>query len=231
MARISTYTSDTDVQGNDKVIGTDASGNVTRNFELSKIADYIAYSGRSGVSAQTSTFWQADLVGGRRVGSLSTLTGGVQALDQVTTLLLSKYNTESIAHNELLSYSNQKYVFLASANRPNVFARYQVNNVIDWADNPDFALVSLVYLEGQGTPDPLETIVFAVVAGGDDKHYTHTQTVSSATWVINHNMNKKPAVTVVDNYENECVGEVEYIDENSLQITFKGAFKGKAYLN
>ena len=64
-----------------------------------------------------------------------------------------------------------------------------------------------------------------------DKFYIHRQDVSSDMWVIEHNLNKRPSVTVVDSGESVVIGDVEYIDDNKIQITFTGAFAGKAYLN
>lgn len=70
------------------------------------------------------------------------------------------------------------------------------------------------------------------VAGGDgDKEFVFTQSVASATWEIQHDMNKYPAVTVVDTGGNVVVGEVVYNDQDKITITFSAAFSGKAYLN
>lgn len=65
----------------------------------------------------------------------------------------------------------------------------------------------------------------------NDKHYTFNQTVSTNTWSITHNLGKYPSVSVVDSADRVVIGQVDYIDNNSLTITFKSAFKGKAYLN
>ena len=65
----------------------------------------------------------------------------------------------------------------------------------------------------------------------NDKNYIHLQNTASNTWIINHNLNKYPAIAVVDSAGSEVVGDVEYIDTNNLRIKFKGAFKGKATLN
>lgn len=65
----------------------------------------------------------------------------------------------------------------------------------------------------------------------NDKNYIHYQNTASNLWIINHNLNKYPAVNVVDSAGNEVVGDVEYIDVNNLKITFTGAFKGRANLN
>ena len=63
------------------------------------------------------------------------------------------------------------------------------------------------------------------------KTYIHEQGVASATWTITHNLNKFPAVSVVDSAGNEIIAEVSYPDNNTCVITMKGASKGTAYLN
>tara|TARA_B110000908_G_C9872286_1_gene278876 strand:+ start:279 stop:533 length:255 start_codon:yes stop_codon:yes gene_type:complete len=68
-------------------------------------------------------------------------------------------------------------------------------------------------------------------AGDEDKYYVHDQGVSSATWNVTHNLGKKPAVSVVDSANTVVVGEVTYVNDNSLTIVFQAAFAGKAYLN
>ena len=71
-----------------------------------------------------------------------------------------------------------------------------------------------------------------VTANGESlTSYTHNQTVAAEEWTINHNMNKKPSVTIVDSANTYVIGEVTYLDSNSLRVSFKYAFKGKAYLN
>ena len=54
---------------------------------------------------------------------------------------------------------------------------------------------------------------------------------SQTSWVITHNLNKRPSVTVVDSAGNVVVGECRYIDDNSIELLFNSAFKGTAYLN
>lgn len=64
-----------------------------------------------------------------------------------------------------------------------------------------------------------------------DKHYTHFQIIASSTWVVNHNLDKFPSVMVVDSGNSVVVGEIEYVNKNTLLVKFKGAFSGKAYCN
>lgn len=63
------------------------------------------------------------------------------------------------------------------------------------------------------------------------KNFTYTQAVPSRVWTINHNLDKKPSVSVVDSADTVVVGNVEYVDDNNLVITFENIFSGKAYLN
>jgi len=70
-----------------------------------------------------------------------------------------------------------------------------------------------------------------LTSGSSSQSYIHTQGIASNVWLITHNMNKFPAVTVVDSAENQVIGDIEYIDENRVMVTFTGAFKGKAYCN
>jgi len=71
-----------------------------------------------------------------------------------------------------------------------------------------------------------------VTANGESlTSFTYNQSVATELWIINHNMGKKPSVTVVDSANTYVVGEVTYLDNNSLTVGFKSAFKGKAHLN
>jgi len=63
------------------------------------------------------------------------------------------------------------------------------------------------------------------------KTYVHDQTQASAAWLIQHNLGKLPSVSVVDSAGNIVVGDVRYLDINSILISFIAPFCGKAYLN
>lgn len=44
-------------------------------------------------------------------------------------------------------------------------------------------------------------------------------------------LGKKPPVTVVDSGDNVVYGNIQYIDDNNLTVTFATSFGGKAYIN
>lgn len=61
--------------------------------------------------------------------------------------------------------------------------------------------------------------------------YHHTQSIASATWVINHNLGWYPNLTVQDSSGSVVEGEIAYNNSNTLTVTFTGAFSGDAYLS
>lgn len=61
--------------------------------------------------------------------------------------------------------------------------------------------------------------------------YVYEQTTASNEWMIAHNLNKYPSVTVTDSALSVVYGEIEYTDSNNLIIRFNGAFTGKVLLN
>ncbi len=64
-----------------------------------------------------------------------------------------------------------------------------------------------------------------------DLNYVHQQTEASDVWEITHNLNKYPAVSIINSAGDEVIGEVKYNSLNKVTITFSGAFKGNATLN
>jgi len=60
MARISSYNLDTTVSKTDKVIGTDSSGNTTKNFNMKNMADFLNTSSLINVNGQIIYKFLAD---------------------------------------------------------------------------------------------------------------------------------------------------------------------------
>lgn len=64
----------------------------------------------------------------------------------------------------------------------------------------------------------------------DDKHYSANFTVSNIV-AVNHGLGKYPAVSVMDSAGEEVVGEVDYLDVNSLIVKFTYPFSGRVICN
>lgn len=61
--------------------------------------------------------------------------------------------------------------------------------------------------------------------------FVFRQDEAKDVWTIVHNLHKRPSVSVVDSGDNIVYGDVEYVSDDELTITFSAAFSGKAYLN
>jgi hypothetical protein len=61
--------------------------------------------------------------------------------------------------------------------------------------------------------------------------YVHDQLVPASMWVINHPLNRFPDVTVIDSAGTQVTGDVRYLSNSQVQITFSAAFSGQAFLN
>ena len=81
------------------------------------------------------------------------------------------------------------------------------------------------------TEQPSVDVIITGGIVGTDKNFVFTQSSASATWTINHDLNKFPAIEVVDSANDIVIGNVTYNSTSQITITFTAAFSGKAYLN
>lgn len=65
---------------------------------------------------------------------------------------------------------------------------------------------------------------------GIEFEFVYMQGTPSNTWVINHNMQCHPNVTVIDSGNNQVEGAVIYDTLNQVTISFTAPFSGKAVL-
>ena len=122
----------------------------------------------------------------------------------------------------------------------------QCNDMSQWAifmwdsqeanlgDN-NFSNIGLTYKAGQGSlkqgQDYFISLLTYQVGETVDKNFVYTQNVASNTWVVTHNLNKFPSVSVVDSANTLVNGQVEYNNINEVTISFRSAFTGKAFFN
>jgi|TARA_X000001382_G_scaffold107456_1_gene83137 hypothetical protein len=69
------------------------------------------------------------------------------------------------------------------------------------------------------------------VADAGDKTFVFNQAIPSATWTINHTLDKFPSITVVSTANQVVIGDAAYTSTTQVVITFTAGFAGKAYLN
>lgn len=67
--------------------------------------------------------------------------------------------------------------------------------------------------------------------GGSDKNFVFTQLVPSATWVVNHFLNKFCSVDVTDTSQKLIQAEVHWINVNTVILKFNSPVAGYCYCN
>jgi len=231
MARISTYPVDQDITGTDKVIGSDSTGQITKNYTLDGIAGWMNASGSVSIAGQNNySFEVPDATIGTITGPATNAT-----FASINALQFSKTSTLGVDVTGYLLTLVGRSVILARLDNPNNFGVYVLNSLtVDGTDDNYYnAVLTLTVANGNIASN--KYYGFAVYpeigGGGGDLNFTFTQNTPSATWTITHDLGKFSSVSVVDSANTVVYGNVDYINDNSLRVTFSAAFSGKAYLN
>ena len=72
---------------------------------------------------------------------------------------------------------------------------------------------------------------FAYLDTVKDKTGAFENNTASKTWVILHNLGKKPSVTVIDNYGDVVWCDIEYTNDNTVTMRFSDETAWTVYLN
>ena len=99
----------------------------------------------------------------------------------------------------------------------------------DLDNKPDLSIYSLK-TEVTDLIADIETRINGL-ARGSDLNYVHNQSQALDTWLITHNLNKYPSVTVIDSAGSTVEGTITYISNEEIKIEFSSPFSGKAILN
>ena len=239
MARISTYGVDAKPELGDKTIGTDVAPGAnlrTKNYSLLDMINMFNKNNSLGVADQVLYFFQTDISEGRDAGTISFEAGGGigKPFSEVTSFIISKTLVGFKNIDKYIPLFEGKSIILAELNDINKFGTYVVEAIVEHPTETNFFVVTVTNIESSGVMAVDATYIFSEFArpiGNDDKTFVFTQAVPSATWSITHNLNKFPSVSVVDTANTQVFTIADYIDTNTLTLTFSAAFAGKAYLN
>ena len=227
MARIGNYKPDTDVTKEDKLFGTDSSG-VTKNYRLRDVSTFIKNTNSAGIAAQFTYQYKASSPFGN--GSMR-ITGSTFA--NLTSVKVNKYTYGEIDSSEnILAVLAGKDVIIVDVENQNNFGVYTAGTPTQdgSTDFYDISLSGVQNSNGSFTSEKIYAII-AYGGGGGDKTYTHEQSSGAATWEVEHDLGKRPSVTVVDVNNVQGYGIVTHTNANELTITFPGSTTGKAYCN
>lgn len=229
MARISSYPKDTTIQDNDAWVGTASPNRQTKNFLAIDVAKYLNTKGKISVSAQMTYKFEAD-ASEAATGTFYGVADGT-AFSAITSLNVHSVDAGGQNVVDFVNYLVDSDILISEQNNISEFGHYKITAYTD--NGNGFYTLALSYIGGDGVlvDQAYYDIANFVLDSASDKNYVHTQAVPSATWNVQHNLNKFPSVTSVNNSNIKMFGEVTYVDENNLTINFSAGFSGKAYIN
>lgn len=65
----------------------------------------------------------------------------------------------------------------------------------------------------------------------NDKNFVHDQSIAAAVWNINHNLDKRPAITLWTDTEHVMYASIVHVNNNTAEARFNGSLTGKASCN
>ena len=227
MARISSYPRDLNITDQDAWIGTDASNRATKNFTAAAVAKYLNIKGKISISAQM-IFKLVDLAAPTAGDFVGPADGSL--ISAATTMDLSTLDVSGANTVAFITYLVGNNILISEQNDINNFGHFTIDSYVQ--KTADVYTLTLTSLTGNGNFDVDKFYDFAVFTlSSPDKTFEFTQGQPATTWNIQHNLNKFPSVSIINNNNVVINGEVTYIDNNNVQLNFSAGFSGKAYLN
>jgi len=228
MARISSYPRDLEVNDQDAWIGTESSNRLTRNFTAQAVANYLNIKGKISISGQmVFQFSDVPTLEGEFTGPADG-----SALTAITTMQISGIDSSGQNTVAFMQYLVDNDILISEQNNIDEFGHFKITGYTALGNN--LYTLNLTNIGGNGNLDLnkyYDFATFTISSGVGDKNFVFNQAVASATWTVQHNLDKFPSCTMVLSTGQQGYGDVTFIDENNLTITFASAESGKAYIN
>ena len=229
MARISSYPVDQNIVGQDKLLGTDNAGLITKNYTLDGISSWMNASGSVAIAGQNNYSFD---VTGATGGTIS----GVAPNTPFANITALTFSKTSAAGTDVINYLLTlvgRSVLLARLDNLNNFGVYTLQSLVVDAGDADLYNASFTPITANGNITADKYYGFAVYPElSADKHFTFiAPTPAVAVWNVTHNLGKFPSVSIATSAGDIVYADIDYIDSDSLTITFSGATGGKAYMN
>jgi hypothetical protein len=239
MARIETYVLKDKVIDGDKWIGTDSSGQKTKNFGPETLADYMNEENAVTIAGQCTFKFQSDSTGGRQSGSISldSFGGDNILMSSLGSFKLSENAYRTLRVAEYMLTLVGKKIIIVEAGNPNVFGIYLLTDMSE-SIYPGFYDVSLSLIQANGniTGGAFYSIAIysetaSIIPGTGDLTYLHNQPIASSEWTVVHNLQKYPSVNVILSSGQVGIADVIHDSTDQLRIIFASDESGKATIN
>jgi hypothetical protein len=233
MAIINSYPNDINIQDKDAWIGTDSQNRQTKQYTAEAIAKYLNIKGRVSIAGQINYKFVDTPFDGSGTMAFATGNGDGTPFSNITEFKISKNDLSGQRVVAYLDFLVDQEILIMSQTDKEAFGHYKITSYVVDSANSNFYTLQLAFLAGNGsiTIDDYYDIVNFTFGKETDKTFEFTQPTPSVEWTIQHNMDKFPSVSVVNNNNILMYGNTTYVDTNNLIINFTAGFSGKAYLN
>jgi len=154
MTKISQYSTDVNITGNDKWIGSDAQNFlITKNFTPNNLASFFNENNVIDIGTSIRYRYQTLLPGeAREQGTISfeTEIGPQVNFSAITTFLIAKNTLKGNTVSQYLDFLVDSKVLLSKASNINIFGYYKITSIEPWIPNTNFFVVEVDFLAGNG---------------------------------------------------------------------------------
>ena len=232
MAIINSYPNDKDIQDKDAWIGTDSYNRQTRQYTAEAVSNYLNRQGKISITGQIS--YQFVNTPDVKIGTIAFPNGGGDGtlFSNITDLTMSASDLSGQSVVGYVDYLVDEEIMIKDQAAVSDFGHYKVTSYIQDPINTGFYNLKVSYIGGNGgvyRDHYYDIVNFTFMEGATT--FTWPQDTATPVWTVIHNLKKFPSVTMVLSTGQVGHGDITYINENKLTITFAGAESGKAYLN
>jgi hypothetical protein len=173
MSVIYSYPNNANILATDIIIGSSTKivngkkKNVTKNFEVGKIAEFYNEISAIAIAGQNNFFFQNNIAPGRKQGSITFVSGGGTgtSFGSITTLRISKFATSGNSVANYLTTLVDQAAIIAQCDNLNNFGIYKVISITTVVDNPNFVDVLIQSVNANGSILADKFYTFAVYPG------------------------------------------------------------------
>ena len=233
MSIIYSYKKQKTLNAGDMLVGTSVEKvggkqkNLTRNFTLQQVADFLNIKGKISISGQMTFKFTNNLItlGGEFSGPAFD-----SDIVNITTMQISSVDVSSQNTTAFMQYLVGTDILISEQNNISAFGHF---NVVSYTQDGTVYTLNLTNIGGNGIIEEDKYYDFAtfVISTDAPATFVFDQVVPATTWNIAHNLKRFPSITVIDTANTVVVGEYEYIDSSNVTLKFLAGFAGKAYLN
>jgi len=240
MARISTYSLDTNIDPSDKLLGSSSEGG-TKNFQISDIAQFLGSTNASGIAGSVPFKYNTSTL----VNGSMQIVGGATAFPTSANVVLrvSKFpNGQNKSALAVLNTFPTKDIIVSQVQDSNVFGVYRVKTV-QQVGSTDYYDITMDHLQSSNDSDGngfLANVYYVLTPyiGAQDKDFSLSFSTSDLVLdsgeyhlVVNHNLGKFPNITVKVSTGSIVQVPIKHITNNQSKVFFKSLNSGVIHAN